>query len=123
MRKLSWFYYCFEWYIQQVEASTLKWWSWFYYCFEWYIQPGTINQVRPDVGFIIVLNGISNGSHYAADWSVVGFIIVLNGISNCTSTIIKALPVGFIIVLNGISNYKVACDDVRMGVDNRAFFY
>jgi len=25
--------------------------------------------------------------------------------------------------LNGISNYKVACDDVRMGVDNRAFFY
>jgi len=25
--------------------------------------------------------------------------------------------------LNGISNYKVVCDDVRMGVDNRAFFY
>ena len=35
----------------------------------------------------------------------------------------QAIVVGFIIVLNGISNYKVACDDVRMGVDNRAFFY
>jgi len=25
--------------------------------------------------------------------------------------------------LNGISNYKVVCDDVRMGVNNRVFFY
>ncbi len=33
------------------------------------------------------------------------------------------MPVGFIIVLNGISNYKVVCDDVRMGVNNRVFFY
>ena len=31
--------------------------------------------------------------------------------------------IDFIIVLNGISNYKVVCDDVRMGVDNRVFFY
>ena len=54
---------------------------------------------------------------------MVGFIIVLNGISNvwyCTS---QNRIVGFIIVLNGISNYKVVCDDVRMGVNNRVFFY
>ena len=53
----------------------------------------------------------------------VGFIIVLNGISNIYYSHENAQTVGFIIVLNGISNYKVACDDVRMGVDNRAFFY
>ena len=75
------------------------------------------------VGFIIVLDGISNGVYQYNIEQVVGFIIVLNGISNvwyCTS---QNRIVGFIIVLNGISNYKVVCDDVRMGVNNRVFFY
>ncbi len=34
----------------------------------------------------------------------VGFIIVLNGISNGEGRILSRKPVGFIIVLNGISN-------------------
>ena len=38
----------------------------------------------------------------------VGFIIVLNGISNIYYSHENAQTVGFIIVLNGISNYKVA---------------
>ncbi len=75
------------------------------------------------VGFIIVLNGISNRRELKAMWPNVGFIIVLNGISNGIDCFSENQFVGFIIVLNGISNYKVACDDVRMGVDNRAFFY
>ena len=53
----------------------------------------------------------------------VGFIIVLNGISNGHEVGHPQEDVGFIIVLNGISNYKVVCDDVRMGVNNRVFFY
>ena len=56
-------------------------------------------------------------------WPNVGFIIVLNGISNGIDCFSENQFVGFIIVLNGISNYKVACDDVRMGVNNRVFFY
>ena len=75
------------------------------------------------VGFIIVLNGISNNRNRIKIVAKVGFIIVLNGISNGHEVGHPQEDVGFIIVLNGISNYKVACDDVRMGVDNRAFFY
>ena len=52
----------------------------------------------------------------------VGFIIVLNSISNRQKVECLTHIVGFIIVLYGISNYKVVCDDVRMGVDNRVFF-
>ena len=77
MVRKGWFYYCFEWYIQPQVRYISKQMSWFYYCFEWYIQQ---------------LDYVSGGS-----------------------------IVGFIIVLNGISNYKVACDDVRMGVDNRGW--
>ena len=75
------------------------------------------------VGFIIVLNGISNVWYCTSQNRIVGFIIVLNGISNLQYKVTKSTLVGFIIVLNGISNYKVVCDDVRMGVNNRVFFY
>ena len=77
----------------------------------------------PEVGFIIVLNGISNKCECVPFGRTVGFIIVLNGISNIVILFCVCVVVGFIIVLNGISNYKVVCDDVRMGVNNRVFFY
>ena len=69
------------------------------------------------------MNGISNTPVHGPGMPEVGFIIVLNGISNIVILFCVCVVVGFIIVLNGISNYKVACDDVRMGVDNRVFFY
>ena len=56
------------------------------------------------VGFIIVLNGISNIEKVANGETSVGFIIVLNGISNGSECHLFLVPVGFIIVLNGISN-------------------
>ena len=37
--------------------------------------------------------------------NLVGFIIVLNGISNFFNYFLISFYVGFIIVLNGISNY------------------
>ena len=62
-------------------------------------------KIEDAVGFIIVLNGISNRRELKAMWPNVGFIIVLNGISNQAPYVHRLRPVGFIIVLNGISNH------------------
>ena len=60
--------------------------------------------LETNVGFIIVLNGISNAVTYVKGLHSVGFIIVLNGISNRQMVEMFTTNVGFIIVLNGISN-------------------
>ena len=64
----------------------------------------TVYFTLPTVGFIIVLNGISNGEGRILSRKPVGFIIVLNGISNFSASDKSRAIVGFIIVLNGISN-------------------
>ena len=75
-----WFYHCFEWYIQQRDAFFKGRRGWFYHCFEWYIQLGIISS-EAAVGFIIVLSGISYYGKYNKNKPKVGLIIVLNGIS------------------------------------------